>query len=79
MNLNLYSIYDTVALVFNKPFTEINDNTAKRAFTKAIQGEANKNDFALYALGSMTDHDGKIVPMENPVRIMTGFDVKQPE
>lgn len=74
MKLNLYSIYDNVAKVFNKPFVALNDGDAMRTFGQAIQSIPHKNDYVLYALGSYTDHDGVIVPME-PVRILSGFDV----
>lgn len=75
MKLKIYSIYDTVAQVFNKPFTDINDATAIRAFSQSVMESPHKNDYQLYNLGEYTDHDGAIVPYE-PVRIYTGFDVK---
>lgn len=77
MNMNMYSIFDTVAQVFNKPFTEINNATAIRAFSSAVNENPNKNDYALYHLGSFTDHDGVLVPIANPTRIYTGFDIDQ--
>lgn len=78
MNNNLYSIYDSVAQVFNKPFTALNDNDAKRSFTQAVQQVPHKNDYLLYAIGSYTDHDAVIIPI-TPTRIFSGFDVKNAE
>jgi len=79
MNVNLYSIYDTVAQVFNKPFTEINDNSARRTFTHSLEQVPHKTDYALYYIGCYSDQDGKLVPVDNPVRIYSGFDIKDIE
>lgn len=76
MKLNVYSIYDNVAEVFNKPFTDINDGTATRAFTNSVSKEINKDDFVLYRLGSFADNNGSLVSEVNPVKIYSGFDVK---
>lgn len=77
MKLSIYSIYDTVAMVFMKPFTDINDGTAKRLFIQSCEeNPKNKNDYVLYRLGEYTDHDGQINPHESPEKLMTGFDVK---
>lgn len=75
MNLNIYSIYDTVAQVFNKPFVDINDNSARRTFAQSLKEVPHKTDYVLYSLGSYTDHDGVIVPA-TPTRIYSGFDVQ---
>jgi len=79
MTLNLYSIFDTVAQVFNKPFSDINNATAIRAFSSSIINEPHKDDYALYHLGSYDDSNGKLITNDNPIRILTGFDVKAPE
>jgi hypothetical protein len=78
MKQSLYSIYDTVAELFNKPFTEINDATAMRAFTEMASKQPHKNDYALYKLADFIDHNGEIAPCE-PQKIMTGFDVQLAE
>lgn len=75
MKMKLYSIYDTVAGVFNKPFADINDGTATRLFIQSVQDNPNKRDFMLYNIGEYTDHDGTIIPYE-PVKIYSGFDIK---
>ena len=76
MRTQLYSIYDTIAQVFNKPFTEFNDESAKRAFQQSSEKQAYINDYALYHLGEYNDNDGTIVPVSAPVRIMLGTDIK---
>lgn len=75
MKLNIYSVFDTVAQVFNKPFTDINNDTAKRIFIQSAQEDPNKNDYVLYWLGSFTDHDGDIIPLNEPQKVLSGFDV----
>lgn len=76
MNMNLYSIFDNVAGVFNQPFAQINDASAKRAFSRACVDNSDKNDYTLYVLGSYSDADGVLVPNKVPVKIMTGFEVR---
>lgn len=76
MNMNLYSIFDTVAGVFNQPFSQINDQSAKRAFSRACLDNPDKNDYVLYALGSYQDFNGVLVPHNQPVKIMSGFEVR---
>lgn len=75
MELNLYSIFDTVAQVFNKPFTEINNDTATRVFRNTMVDNTNKNDYVLYHLGTMTDHDG-VIDAKVPLKVISGFDIK---
>ena len=78
MRTQLYSVYDTIAAVFNKPFTEHNDESAKRAFTNSASEQPNINDYALYHLGEYDDNSGVITPV-TPVRIMTGLEIKKPK
>jgi hypothetical protein len=75
MKTQVFSIYDSVAEVFNKPFTEINEATAIRAFTQALQTNENKNDYSLYAIADFTDHDAEIKPYQQPKKVFTGFDI----
>lgn len=76
MKLSIYSIYDTVAEVFNKPFVSTNDATAIRDFKTSVVEQIHKNDYELYKLADYTDHDGCIVS-HVPKRLMSGFDVSQ--
>lgn len=74
MKMSLYSVYDNVAKIFNKPFTEINDGTAIRVFIQSLQDNPNRNDYTLYHIADLFDHNGSIQPVE-PNKIYTGFDV----
>lgn len=73
MRNNLYSIYDTVAKVFNKPFVEFNNETAKRSFFESLQEQKHAKDYSLYHIGEYDDHNGQIVPNKEPTRIADGF------
>ena len=75
MLLNLYSIYDTVSEVFNKPFTEINDASARRAFAQSLLENPQKTDYQLYHIAEYYDHSGEIISNKAPLKIMTGFDL----
>lgn len=79
MNLNLYSIHDNIAELFNKPFTEINDGTAKRSFTQSVDKSPNKNDYTLYLIGIFDDQTGIVHPFDIPKKLMTGFEIHTPE
>jgi len=76
MKQNLYSIYDNVACVFNKPFVEVNDASAKRAFQHALISSPDTRDYDLYYIGEFDDASGLIhVGDRAPLRVMTGLDV----
>lgn len=77
MKQSIYSIYDTVAQVFNKPFTDHNNATAIRSFTASVENQKHKDDYALYLLGEFDDSNGQINAIDNPVRILSGLDVKK--
>ena len=76
MKLSMYSIYDTIAEVFHKPFTSHNDADASRAFTQAIDNnEATKEDYVLYRVADWNDATGEITACL-PMKVMSGFDIK---
>ncbi len=72
----MYAIYDSVAAVFNKPFTEHNDESAKRSFTQAAAEQPHILDYSLYHIGEYDDHSGIITPCHEPVRIVSGLEIK---
>ena len=80
MKMMMYSIYDTVAEVFNKPFMDHNDASACRAFDAAfVSGEkGNKDDYVLYRVGEFNDGSGELTPCL-PSKVRTGFDIKAVE
>lgn len=71
----LVSVKDNVADVFNDPHVEINTATAIRSFTASAENQPHKDDFSLYQIGIFDTDNGSIKPNE-PIRIMTGHDVK---
>lgn len=79
MKLEIYSIRDAVAEVFNKPFTQINVASAQRAFTLSLANEPQKQDYTLYKVGEFDQHKGNILTYEQPIQIMTGFEIKTTE
>ena len=76
MFLNLYTIYDTVSEVFNKPFADINDASAIRAFSESVKDQPHKNDYILYHIGGFDDNSGMITCDKAPLKLKTGFEVK---
>ena len=77
MKLSMYSIYDTIAEVFNKPFTSHNDADASRAFTQSLENnEATKEDYVLYRVADWNDATGEIIGCI-PMKVMSGFDLTQ--
>ena len=78
MKTIMYSIYDTIAEVFNKPFTDHNDASASRSFTQSFlsQEKSNKEDYVLYRIAEYNDSTGEISPCL-PMKVMSGFDIKQ--
>lgn len=75
MKLGLYSIYDNIAEVFNKPFTEINDNSATRSFVESLNDRNNKTDYDLYRVGEFNDSNGELVS-NKATKVYSGFDIK---
>jgi len=75
MYKNLYAIYDTVSELFNNPFTDINDQSAIRAFTQSVTEQPHKNDYVLYHIAGYDDNSGMITQNKNPVKIKSGIEI----
>lgn len=65
MILNLYSIYDLKAGVYNTIFTQFNDAVAQRSFTHLIKDKdstisSSPADYVLYCVGTFDDTRGYI-------------------
>lgn len=71
MNLNLYSVYDSVVEAYNKPFTANNDREAERMFMRAFQQEdaAINEDLVLYYIGTFNTATSEI-HQDQPVVLM---------
>lgn len=79
MKTNIYSVYDAIPEVFHRPFVEINNKSAQRAFISSLEDNKNKKDYTLYRIGVFDDETGIIEPTKVPIQIMTGFEIKTPE
>lgn len=77
--LQMFSVYDTVAQVFNKPVFDLNNASAIRGFTMGLQDNSNKTDYELYRIGEFDDSNGTFTPEQAPVKIYTGFDITTEE
>ena len=71
----IYSIRDTKAEAFLKPFYLPNDNTAIRAVSDAIEQDQefqkHKEDYILFQIGYFDDNTGEITSTETPNLIKT--------
>jgi hypothetical protein len=73
MKTNLYSIYDSIAEVFNKPFAENTDGSAVRAFKQALAENPNKKDYLLHHVGEWDDNKGTGKFFDVPKRIADNY------
>ncbi len=78
MNLNIYTIYDTAAAAYMRPFFLQSDGQAKRMFND-IANDADHDigkhpeDYTLMFLGTFNDQTAKIHP-ENPQCLATALE-----
>ena len=75
MKLYLFAVYDKIACVFFKPFTEINHASAMRVFDQSIKDKENMEDYDLYVLAEFDDNNGQVDPTKVE-SIRKGLDVK---
>lgn len=75
MKLKMYSIYDKVAAVFNKPFVEVNHPSAIRSFDHSIKDNPHIEDFDLYFLAEYDDQNGEVTSVSAEC-IRKGLDAK---
>lgn len=66
-----FSVHDSKAEVFSKPFFEVTKGTAVRAFTDAVNEEGSDfhrhaDDYTLFHVGSFDDAMGMFSRMEAP-------------
>lgn len=79
MKLNVYSIYDVKAGVYQRPFYAGADGEATRAFSDLVtDGEhpvgKHPEDYSLFRLGVFDDNNGKFQP-EAPECLMTALQI----
>jgi hypothetical protein len=70
MILKVYSIRDTKAEAFNRPFYTINDALAQRIISDSMQQDTSLSqhaaDYSIYYLGEFDDSNGIITPLAEP-------------
>lgn len=81
MKINLYTIYDLKAGVYNKPFYMHNDSVVIRAMEDLINDPQNDigrhpEDFIVWMLGTFDDNEAKFDLLENPVQIGKCSEIK---
>lgn len=76
----MFAVRD-VNVGFNAPMTDVNENTAKRNFTFAINDPNNgvmhfaPKDYDLYKIGTFDTESGLLLPEPVPVLICSGVSV----
>lgn len=86
MLMHIFSVRDSVAQVFGRPFYSVNAGAAIRAFSDQVnnpdpQNElfAHPSDFELYELGSFDDVSCRIEPLPEPKPLVLGKSVLRPK
>lgn len=77
MTYGIYSIRDAAAGVFTAPTIDLNDASAIRAFSQAVNNVGSMmnfspKDFALYCIGTLDVEDGTIAPSIPPTMLVSG-------
>ena len=79
MVVKVFSVYDSKACFFGRPFFDQMEGSALRSFRDAVNDSSNPNnmwnkhpeDFSLFEVGSFDDQSGELVPII-PKSLMTG-------
>ena len=75
MKRPMYSVYDSVAEIFNKPFPAHNDADAIRVFEKSIEESGFEKerctDYSLFRIGVFDDNVGEFLP-EKALKVSQG-------
>lgn len=77
MKLNVYSIRDSKT-GFLSPTFEINDAVAMRNFEHAVVNSdsvlfSHARDFDLFKIGTFDSDTGRLMPLELPVNLISGY------
>lgn len=78
--IGMFTIYDSKAEAYLQPFFSINIETAKREFTKHINGDTPFNefpeDYALFYLGDFDQEEGKFTLQITPQHVSNAVKLK---
>lgn len=72
MKKTVFTVQDTLAKVFNAPFTMNNEEVGKRAYTEALKTDPFSGDKRLFVIGTFDDELGTIEPC-TPYQVMGGI------
>ncbi len=77
MKYGIYSIRDAAADVFTSPTIDLNDDSAIRSFSQAINHpdslmNFSPSDFSLYRIGTFDVEDGSIEPLNPSTKLVCG-------
>lgn len=85
MNLLMFSVFDSKAKVFSKPFFMRTLGEASRMFADAVNAPAKDNpwaahpeDYTLFHLADFSDDDGAIFPLSAKTALANGIAVREP-
>lgn len=83
MTMNLYSVYDRAAGIYNAPFMAHSDRDAIRSFTLAMQNapadtpqSTNPGDFELFRVGSYDQNAGLLFSETPVIMIFRALDIR---
>lgn len=83
MKLNVYSIFDSAAMFYGRPFFLINENMARRT---ALDIKADPNteinrhpqDYSMFLLGTFDDQTAVFDLLPTPVRFISFHEIQLP-
>lgn len=81
MKVRMYSVFDVKVAAFNRPFYQLTDGAAARAFIDAVADSStglgvHPEDYGLYFVGEFDDADASVFSVK-PVHIMSASAAKQ--
>lgn len=77
MIINAYTIYDSKALVYHRPWFELTHGAATRAFADLVNDAQTSigrhpTDYVLYHIGTYDDARGRMIPLDPLVHVVDG-------
>lgn len=79
--LGIFSIYDQKAKAYLQPFFSLNEDTATRELTKAVNGDGDFNkfseDYTLFSLGTFDQNKGEFTLNESQLLVCNAATLKQ--
>lgn len=82
MKIEVFSVYDSKAMVFDRPFYALTNGSALRQFMDAVNDEKSilhkhPQDFMLFHLGTFDDQDGKLTGLSVVENLGVASSVKE--